>query len=91
MLLILGWFSLLFSCSCRVCPAIEDILAIQQIVPVEIETDLAGLASLGFLDQREGSVDLIRGNKLGMPYWCVEGFMSNQARSYVQVDIPNTF
>ena len=79
------------SVSSSYCPnyfSIEDILATQERVPVEISTDLP---NLGFLDQGADSPDLARGTKLELPYWCVEGLKSNQARSYLQVDIPKTF
>lgn len=55
---------------------------------MEISTDLP---NLGFLDQGADSPDLARGTKLELPYWCVEGLVSNKARSYLQVDIPKTF
>ena len=74
------------------CPnyfSIEDILATQERVPVEVETDLK---NLGFLDQGADNMDLARGTKLELPYWCVEGLnKSDQSRSYLMVDIPKTF
>ena len=73
------------------CPnyfSIEDILATQERVPIETESELK---NLGFLDQGADNVDLARGTKLELPFWCVEGLKSNQARSYISVDIPKTF
>ena len=73
------------------CPnyfSIEDILATQERVPCEVETDLK---NLGFLDPGSDNQDLARGTKLELPYWCVDGLRSNQSRSYLTVDIPKTF
>ena len=79
------------SFSSSYCPnyfSIEDILATQERVPCEVETDLK---NLGFMDPGSDNPDLARGTKLELPYWCVEGLRSNQARSYLAVDIPKTF
>ena len=68
--------------------SLEDILATQERVPVITETDLK---NLGFLDQGADNVDLVKGTKLELPFWCVEGLKNNQARSYISVDLPKTY
>merc|ERR1712098_248615 len=73
------------------CPnyfSIEDILATQERVPCQVESDLK---NLGFLDPGSDNPDLARGSKMELPFWMVEGLRSNQARNYVSVDIPKTF
>jgi len=68
--------------------SIEDILATQERVPCQVESDLK---NLGFLDPGSDHPDLAKGSKMELPFWMVEGLRSNQARNYVSVDIPKTY
>jgi len=73
------------------CPnyfSIEDILATQERVPCQVDSDLK---NLGFLDPGSDNQDLARGTKLELPLWMVEGLAANQAQNYVSVDVPKTF
>ena len=68
--------------------SIEDILATQERVPCQVESDLK---NLGFLDPGSDNQDLGRGTKLELPLWMVEGLTDYKARNYITVDVPKTF
>merc|ERR1719309_1830519 len=66
--------------------SIEDILATQERVPVEVTEDLP---DVGFLDPGADNKDLMRGTRLELPYWCVEGLRSG--RTYLNPEVPKTY
>jgi len=63
--------------------SLEDILASEERIPVEVKEDLA---DLGFLDPGADLKELKRGTKLELPQWMVEGL--NTGRSpYLDVEV----
>jgi len=67
--------------------SLEDILASEERIPVEVKEDLA---DLGFLDPGADLKELKRGTKLELPQWMVEGL--NTGRSpYLDVEVPKTY
>jgi len=66
--------------------SVEDILATQERLPVEV---LDNLDDLGFLDPGSDNRQLQRGTKLELPYWMVEGLRSG--KTYLGVEVPKTY
>jgi len=67
--------------------SLEDILASEERIPVEVKEDLA---DLGFLDPGADNKELKRGTKLELPQWMVEGLNTGR-NTYLDVEVPKTY
>lgn len=67
--------------------SIEDILATQERLPVEVTEDLP---DIGFLDPGSENNDLKKGTKMELPFWMVDG-MKSGSRDYISVEVTKTY
>jgi len=67
--------------------SLEDIMASEERIPVEVREDLP---DLGFLDPGADNKELKRGTKLELPQWMVEGLRSGRS-PYLDVEVPKTY
>jgi len=67
--------------------SLEDILASEERIPVEVRNDLP---DLGYLDPGADLKELKRGTKLELPQWMVEGLNTGR-NPHLDVEVPKTY